>query len=174
MREHFPIDADPGIANPQNDIAPSGLGRQPDAAAWLRILGRVVQEILQHLLQPAGISVDGYGFRRQGDLELVAALVKGRAHGFDRAGDTFRQIHGLLTQWDLAVLDAGDFHQAVNQAAHALCLPFHQTQDGHSQGGIVSVERKHLKRVTDRCQRTPQLMPQLGEKVLHLRPDLAE
>jgi hypothetical protein len=139
MREHFPIDADPGIPNPQHDIPPWGFGRQPDPAARLCILGRIIQEVVQHLLQPNWVSVHGYGLPREDDLELVTTLFDGGAHRLDRIGYALRQIQWFLAQVNLAVLDARDLQQIIDQTADAPCLPFYQAQDGLSRGGIVPI-----------------------------------
>lgn len=174
MREHFPIDADPGIPNAQYNVALSGLGRQPDPAAWLRILGRIVQEVLQHLLQATWISDHGDRLPREGDLKLVTTLLNRRAHGLDRTGHALREIQWFLAQLDLAMFDAGDLQQTVDQTADALRLAFHQAPNGLPQGGILPLKCKHLKSVADRSQRGAQLMPQLGEELVHVAVGLAQ
>jgi hypothetical protein len=64
---------------------------------------------------------------------------------------------------DLAVIGARDLHHILDQTTDALCLPLHQAPEAVPCGGAFPIEGKHLKRVTDRGQRGPLLMPELGE-----------
>ena len=167
MREHFPIDADPGVPNPQDNVPSACFGRQPDPSARLRIFGRIVKKIVQHLLQPAGSASERIrvlGGRVNLELRWPRQTRAKSARFRPRGRRIPPELHGApLTQWDLAVLDAEGFHQVLDQAAHALCLPLHQAPEAVPCGGAFPIEGKHLKRVTDRGQRGPLLMPELGE-----------
>ena len=110
----------------------------------------------------------------QDDLKLVTTLLNRRAHAPNRTGHALREIQWFLAQLDLAVFNAGDFQQTVDQTADALHLAFHQVPNGLPQGVIVPLERKHLKSVADRSQRGAQLMPQLGEVLAHVAIGLAQ
>ena len=56
---------------------------------------------------------------------------------------------------------------------HCVCRSIKPRTD-IPQGGVFPVERKHLKSVADRGQRTSQLMPQLGEEVVRVPIGVAE
>jgi hypothetical protein len=174
VREHLRIDADPAIPDLQHNIAALYLRRQPNTAAWLRVLGGIVQEVRQHLIQPAGVRIQGHRLRRQCNVNLLAARFEGCADRLDRSRNGLRQIQPLLEQPDLAVFNTRDVQQAVDQTADALRLPFHQAPDGLPLDGIVPLKRKYLTSVADRCQRGAQLMPQLGEELVHVTVGRAE
>ena len=60
------------------------LGRQPDAAARLGVLGGVVQQVAEHLRQPGRVGLQPDRPVGQRDGQLVPALLDQRAAGLDR------------------------------------------------------------------------------------------
>lgn len=99
-------------------------GRRGDgkAAAAGRVLGRVRQQVQQHLGQPQRIAIHDQPLR---DLHLdgVPGGFNGRNHRLDGPRHDVGQIDPLAAQLDLAARDPEDVEQVVDQARAALACP---------------------------------------------------
>src|SRR5580692_6303938 len=84
MCDHFRIDADPAVPDLQHNVVALYVRRHPNAAAWLHVLGGILHEVREYLLQPDGVRVHGHRLWRQGNFNLVAARFEGRTYCLDR------------------------------------------------------------------------------------------
>ena len=86
----------------ERQLAPSALRRQLDPAARLGVLGRVVQQVAEHLLQPDGSASHATAAARQRTASVWRrSSISGRTVSTARA-TTSASVHGLAPQLDLA------------------------------------------------------------------------
>ena len=122
MREHLAGDADP-VSRTRNSIALVGSRRQPaDPAAGVGVLGGVVQQVAEHLLQPRGVALDRQWARRHRTLSSWLVVDQRPARSPRRRATTASRPPFLL-QVDLAAGDPRDVEQVVDQPGQVLDLP---------------------------------------------------
>jgi hypothetical protein len=81
-----------------------------------RVLGGVVEQISDDLGQPRHVAVDDdLGPVPWRQHEIVAPGVDHRPTGLDRVGDHRRELDPFLAQLDLALRDAADVEQVVDE-----------------------------------------------------------
>ena len=83
----------------------------------------VGQEIRQHLRQPNGVRIERRQLRRQLDGQAVLSGRDQGARGFNRGVDDSAEIDALHSEMHLALRDARDVQQVVQQPRHVLHLP---------------------------------------------------
>src|SRR5207237_5461811 len=120
--QHLGGDADAGVAHRDDRVAPLPLGGQPDAAAAVGVLGRVVEQVRDDLRQPGQVAVQGDRALRQRDAELEVGRLQYRAAGLDRGAHDLRQLDPLDAQFQPVAADPGDVHQVVDEPGHVLRL----------------------------------------------------
>jgi hypothetical protein len=64
----------PGVGDRDDDVVIGQPRRQPDPAAVVGVLERVVQDVREDLLEPDGVAVDPARLRREQYVELLFAL----------------------------------------------------------------------------------------------------
>ena len=114
---------DPVIAHPYDRVAVHRLGAHPNVAAGRRVLVRVGEEIVQDLVQPVLIALDGERFRRQRpDQFLTSRLGVSRGGDHDLA-EHVAQVQGLALHLHRAANDPRGVHEVVQEARHVRHLP---------------------------------------------------
>ena len=106
----------PVVAHAEHGLGTLARGREADRAVRIRELGRVVEEVREHLLDSGQVGFQPERLLGEGDCEPVAALVDDRPGSLDRALHGTAQLDPLLAQLDLAAAEAGDVQQVVHQA----------------------------------------------------------
>ena len=167
-RQHLGGDADAVVLDRHDHVAPLPLGTQPDAAAFLGVLGGVVEQVGEHLGQPHRVGLEVDRLRRQGDGELVAAGLDDRTAGFQGGLHHGGQLDPLLAEFQLVAGDARHVEQVFEQPGHELHLAVDHVP-GPLQlrvGRALGLEDLHG--VADRGQRVAQLVGQRGQELVLL------
>ena len=86
-REQLRGDPDAGVADPDDRLVALSAGLQRDPAPRLGVLGGVVQQVGEDLLEPGRVGLAGARLRGERDRQLVAAGLDQRPGGLDGAGD---------------------------------------------------------------------------------------
>ena len=73
--QHLVAQADAGVLDSDQRIVSPTFGREGDRTARLGVLGRVIQEIGEDLLQPGRVAFHGKGVRREGRRESMMSGV---------------------------------------------------------------------------------------------------
>ena len=72
----------------------------------------------------------------------------------DRLGGDRREVHGLAAEGDLALIDARDVEQVVDESGHAAHLALHHGVDvAHLFRDFGGVAVEHVQRVAERGER---------------------
>ena len=108
-------DADAGVAHPDHDLVPLARPGERDPSRLVGVLGRVGQQVGEHLLEPGRVGVGRQGRRRERDAQGLALLVDQRADDLDGAVDDVADVERLAPQDDLALGDPRDVEQVVDQ-----------------------------------------------------------
>ncbi len=165
-RQHVGRQADARVLHHDHRVVAIALGQHLDVAALGRVLGRVVQQVGHDLAQPRRVGVHHQrARRREPRREVVAAGVDQRAAGLDRGADGVGHVDLLAPQFDLALADAADVEQVVDQVHHLpqLALDDLARVVVHR---LVARELHDLHRVADRCERVAQLVRERGEELV--------
>jgi hypothetical protein len=143
-------------------------------ATRIGILGRVGEQVRDHLRQPHGIAVERGRRPRQVDVEPVPALVDQRPRHLHGHLDDRVELHRLRADLELATRDARHVEQVVEQRAHVAHLALdHATCP-------VDLGRAGLRRpeqgggVADRRERVAQLVRERGDEAVLLAVGLAQ
>ena len=168
-RLRFGRDADAGVAHRHHDLFIAQFGPQRDGAARRRVLGGVVEQVLEHLRKPGGVAFDLQGDARNIDDQPVIARFDRRRRGLERVIDHAAQADAFIAQVHLAERDSRDVHEIVDQAHHVMHLPVDDlARRAHVfPGGIAGLEQVH--RVADGRERIAQFVRQ-GRQEFVLAP----
>ena len=140
------------------------LNAEPDAAAFVGVLGGVGEQVDQHLLQPRSVSKQKDRLQRQRHLELVPALIDQRLGRLDRPLHDAAQGDLLLAQLNPASGDAGDFQQIIDQMRQLPQLTLDDMARLLLQGRFALLQTQQLHRVGQGGQRVAQLMAEHRQK----------
>ena len=77
--------ADPCVPHPHYTLVALGLDGQPNVTAFMRVLGRVHEQVDNNLFQPRGVGIEPDRLRWQRYREFVLALVDERTRRLHRA-----------------------------------------------------------------------------------------
>lgn len=102
------------VAHDHDDLVIDAFAEQRDPALAVGVLGRVGEEIRDHLTQARLVAVDEQ-VGLELDLEQVPALLEDRATGLDRLRDDVGELDRPAVELDLALRDARDVEQIVDQ-----------------------------------------------------------
>ena len=91
-------------------------------AARIGVLGGVVEQVGQDLLEPGRVRLDEQRLGGHRYCQLVPLPFDERTSGFHGAADESRQVDDFLAQLDLAPADARHVEQVVDQPGHVLDL----------------------------------------------------
>ena len=139
------------------------LGRHRDGDVAAAILGRVVEQVLDHLLEPHRVGVDpGLGARDddRGAIGNQRAIVAGGALG------KVAQLERLLAQRQLAARYARHVEEIVHQAAQLAHLALDRR---HSEARLAVLEFRageEIRRHGDRGERVAQLVREHGNELV--------
>jgi hypothetical protein len=101
------LDADPRLVH---------LDVEAQGAAFLGVLGGVVEDVGQHLHQALLVAAHQRRRRRQPQRQLLAARLDQRRDLLDGVGDDLADVQHRLVQLDQAARDPRDVEQVVDQA----------------------------------------------------------
>ena len=154
--------ADPGIPDRDLDPARGRPRAHPDPAALRRVLGRVVQEVRQHLGQPDGVAGEPHRRPRQLHAQRLPAARDLRLRGLDGGGHHGLELDGLGLEHQLVPADPGEVEQIVSNPREVLGLPRYHLHGGGVSRGVHFLQE--MGRVADRGQRVAQLVANHGHE----------
>ncbi len=167
--------AHPVVGHPDHRLVAFGHHRERDVPADVRVLGRVVDQVGEHLHEARGIGVERQRPGRQRHRELLPLLDDHRATDLHRLQEQGAQLYRLLAELDLALADARHVQQIVEQALHVLHLP---RNDGAVAGSLLFLARRgaieDLDGAEDGRQRIAQLVRQHRQKLVLAAIGLAQ
>jgi hypothetical protein len=122
-RQHVLRNAESRILDRDDRVTRVARRAEDDPAAVGRVLGRVVEQVGDHLDEPGRVRPHRQRLRRrQAQHELVAALLDQRPARLDRVLQHRQQVDALGAKLDLALRDAADVEQVVDEVDHLLEL----------------------------------------------------
>ena len=157
-------DANPGVAHRHQRLPRLGPGRHRDAPAGRGVLGRVVEQVAEHLDDAGGVGVEFNRLLRQMHLEVMAAGLDQGDGGLERHRHQRRQRHRLFFKFDLAARDAGDVEQVVHQVDQVAELAVHHADQAVQGGRLGRGDAQQVEAGADRRQRIAQFVRQGGEE----------
>ena len=115
--QHVGGDAVSGIPHPDDELLALGLRRSARCGRPSSVyLAALFSRLHEDLLQPGRVRVDRHGSRGS---ETVSSCSRSSTRGgdrIDRPADDDREVQDLLPELDLALRDAGDVEQVLDQA----------------------------------------------------------
>ena len=173
LREHLEhrrqvlrLDADAVVGHRDPQLSAGHRRLQRDAAAARRVLGRVVEQVQQHLRQPRGIGIEPHGVGRQRHVQRVACRRDGGPRRLERTVHHAVQRHPLAAQRDLAAGDARHVEQVVDEAGHLAHLALDHVARPARVGVARVAQAQDLERVGDGRERVAQLVRQRGQELV--------
>ncbi len=159
--QHVGPDADAVVDHRHHHLAALAPAAHHHRAARVGVLGRVGQEIGQHLGQADLIHLDKQAGARHLDRQEVRALLEQRAGHLDRLGHHRGQLHRLAAKLHPAARDARDVEQIVDQADQVVDLAL----DDLALALAADTAQLHqLDAGQDGSQRVAQLVAEHGQK----------
>src|SRR5262249_57437136 len=113
-------DADAAVADPDHGFVALPLHDQGNLAARPGVLGGVVQQVHQDLLEASRVGVDVDRLRGEGDHQPVILRLDERAHRVDGVVHRPGQLHRLLAELDPTAGDPADVEQVVDHASQVV------------------------------------------------------
>jgi hypothetical protein len=160
---HLGRDAGAVVAATQHHHVSLAPARQHDAAARSAVLGRVVQQIGEHLLQAHAVGLEMDLLGRRVHHQLLGLRRGGRQHGGGRVLQQRPQDDGAGLQSPHALTQPGDVEQVVHQAPQHLHLVVdHPRHGARAAGRRFPLQRRHGG--GDGRQRVAQLMAEHGQE----------
>ena len=176
MRQHFGRDAYARIANFDHHhlrcLIRHHLGSllrldaEPDAPAFVGVLGGVGEQVHQHLLQPGGVCMQEDGLWRQRYLELMPVLPDQRLGRLHCPFNYVAQVNLLLAKPDTAGGDARDLKKVVHQMFKLSNLALDDAPALLERRVFVHLHAQKLRSVGEGRQRIAQLMAEHGQKLV--------
>ena len=154
------------VAYPDRRFARVALELDPDGAAIRSVLGRVVDEVADGLLQPHRVAVHGHGVVGQPDLDRLLLGGDPDVLRLDRRGHDVPEIHERGVQLDAAAGDAGDVEQVVQQGRQVLGLALEHRNRAFQVGREPGAQLEDLHRVDDHAERIAQLVGQHRQELV--------
>jgi hypothetical protein len=137
-----------------------------DAPALGRELRGVVQQVRQHLRQPVDVAGHDEPDRAR-DAQLVAARLDQRHRGLDRARHHVAQLDRMPFDHDLALRDAADVEQVVDEPRQVRDLPLDHAGGPPHAVGRERRRQQQVRGVADRRERIAQLVREHREELVH-------
>ncbi|KAF1858502.1 hypothetical protein Lal_00015019 [Lupinus albus] len=152
------------VAHGEEGLAVGGVQFHLDVAALRRVLGRVGEQVRDHLHEARVVAVHRHGHVGQPHVEAVAARVDERADLFGGFRDDAAQVGRLLGHGDEPARDARHVQQVVHDVAHVRDLARDDVADLLHARLARICQAQHVGRAGDRRQRIAQLVRQHGEE----------
>ena len=164
-REQIGPDADAGVADADHGVALVEAGVKLDPAAGLGVLGRVVQQVDDDLLEPGrvGLQLDRRGFDREA--KRVPSFVNEGLDDLGRRSDDRGEVDALAPELDLATADPRDVQQVIDQARELADLAIDDLARP-VMGLLGAWLRQELCGIGDRRQGVAQLVGQHGQELV--------
>ena len=116
-------DADAGILDPDHHLLALRLDLERDRAFRRRVLAGIREQIFEDLRNPHAVDLDHRLGVRQLDRQRLVSLINLRTHRVDRSLNHRAEPDRLKAQFDLALRDARDIEQVIDQPGHMGNLP---------------------------------------------------
>jgi hypothetical protein len=154
----------PVVAHAHDDRAAAAPRGDADATLLARVLGRVVEQVADHLREARRIGVEVDRLARHAHEQQLALRID-HGHGrLDRLADDRLQLHALPLELHLALRDARHVEQVVDEARELRDLAVDDLAR-HAQRRVAVVRAaEDLARVADRRERVAQLVRQHREE----------
>ncbi len=172
--------ADAGVAHPDDygdRLLAAGrldLGGEHDAAAFRRVLGRVVEQVHEHLRQAYQVGLENHWMGGKLDRQVVAELFDEWPAALEGTLDDFGQGDPAPAELELAAADAGNIEQVVDQASQMVHLPFDDVEAPLHVAVGRAAQLEDADRVEDRRHGIAQLVGEDGEELILARVALAQ
>ena len=166
VRKLLGRDADAVVPHAHDHLRAFVGDRQPDVAAPVGELARVVEQVADHLRQPRGVGAQIERLRRQRHRQLVVQAAVPRARRLDGLLDDRPELDGLLAKLELAARDAAEVEQVVDQARQLAHLTFDHPQRRACHLCVAVSDAQGAHGVADRGQRVAQLVRQHREELV--------
>ena len=145
-----------------------------DPASLVRVLGRVVEQIHEHLRKPCGVGLKQQFILRQRHIEPVLKFIDQRAGRVDGILQHIDQLHTGPAQFNLSLVDAAHIHQVIDESAHCLDLAFDQSGRPLHLGRRVALAPEHFDRVAYRGERVAQFVGKRGKEFVFSAAGIAQ
>ncbi len=165
-RQHVDGNADAAVAHRHDGMVAFAAPGEPDLPAFLRVLGRVVQQVGDDLRKPHRIRNQGHGLVRHGHRQLVMRRLDQRAARLDGALEHRAEVDGLLAQLDAAPRHARDLHEIVDEPDEVVHLALEHLVDLRGGGRVEPRRAQDLQAVANRRERIAQLVSERGEELV--------
>ena len=132
-----------------------------------RVLGRVVEDVDEHLREAHRIADTGDRQVGNGHVQAVVMRIDQRSAGFDGARQHVAQVDGLLVDDELSARHAVDVEQFIDDARQVLALAV----DGLAHGldeRIIEIAAPHERHgIANRCEWIAQFVRQHRDELVH-------
>ena len=158
--------ADAVVAHMDQHIRFITLDLDVDPAIRVSVFGGIREQVFHNLNQPVTVSIDWNGLLRQVHAQLLVLALDHGPHRLDRIEHLLAQHQTLAAQLDLALGDARDIEQVIDQSghvpqlalAHGHCLP--------GSGFRLHSPAQQTDRIANRRQRIAQLVRQHRQELI--------
>ena len=147
---------------------------QRNASARVGVLGGVGEQVRQQLRDAQRIRMQRGRTRRQLDRQRVALGIDHRARRLHGHVDDRAQRHVALLELELALGDARDVEQVVEQVRHLAHLALDDLARPLHLRRLDPLRSKHLRRAAHGCKRVAQFVRQRCEKHVFLAVGFAQ
>ena len=150
--------------HPHHRLLALPLGGEPDVARLVVVLGRVVQQVGNHLGDADRVRLQPDRLRGQRHGQLVPLRLDERPGRLDAAVDRVGQLQPLLAKLDLPPHDPRHVQQVVDQPDQVLHLLLHHVPGPRGRLAVAALHAQQVQAAADRGQRVAQLVGEHGEE----------
>jgi len=122
------LDADAMVAHANHRAIALDARVQLDLRALLAVLRRVVQQVGDDLREPREVAVQPQRLRERAHVQRLAACFEVRLRRLDAVRDHRIEVDLLALEHDLALADACDVEQLLDEPRHLAQLPIHDVR----------------------------------------------
>ena len=146
--------ADSVVADAQHGFVSLLFERERDLPGRFGVLGGILQQVADHLVQPARITVDEYWPAGKRERERMPMVLDERPDRFDGLLHDVDEIEWLACDLQETSTDAGDVHQLVHETHEPVCLRIDRLVQRGGRGVDVG-KAQQVNCVNDRRERVP-------------------
>ena len=158
-------DAVAGVGNGQAHPRAFGPGAEQDMAVFRRVGRGVLDEIAQHVVQLGRIAAHHAGVRRDGNRDVLTALLDARLQvGHDAAEQPLDRALGEFEGF-LAGIEAGEAQEILHEAFHARGMPRDDLEELLCVGGLAGVVEQRFDVAANGGERRAQFVRDVGDEV---------
>ena len=145
------------VFHPHHRLGNAAQRLDADMSADFGVLGRVVEQVAEHLREPGGVAEDPRNIGVDSHLERVAAQLDERSRRVDCRGDHLLEPHRLHLQRDLSLGRTRNVEQIVHQPHELLHLAVHHLAQVRREARVQPAAEEDVERAPQRGQRVAQL-----------------